>query len=341
MQLSVGGLRFASSLARLLPPVMTDGAARALSSVYARRAPTERLTVERNLRRVYAMPFERSAGVVAASGSVGGPAGHVLPGDAPITEAELLRKVQRVFDHYAAYWVDSLRLPHLSVDEVDRRFTYEGLEHLMVPMRQGKGVVAGLPHLGGWEWATRWLVEVQGLRVVAAVERLEPPELYQWFLEYRRDELGMQVVPVGPTAAAELTAALAAGSILALMCDRDLTGDGIEVEFFGERTQLPGGPALLSLRSGFPLVPVGIFFEDDHHHHAVVLPALDTQRRGRLRADVERVTQDLAHALEQLICRDPEQWHVLQPNWPSDFDAIGAPRPVWAQLDRVEQRPTA
>ena len=340
MQLSVGGLRFASTLARLLPPVVTDGAARVLSRVYARRAPTERLTVERNLRRVYAMPIDLPAGTTGSSGAVERPEDHVLPADAPITEAELQRKVQRVFDHYAAYWVDSLRLPHVSVDEVDRRFTYEGLEHLMVPLRDGRGVVAGLPHLGGWEWAARWLVDVQDLQVAAAVEKLEPPELYQWFLEYRRDTLGMQVVPVGPTAAVELAAALAGGSVLALLCDRDLTGDGIEVEFFGERTRLPGGPALLALRSGFPLVPVGVFFEGDHHH-AVVLPALDTERRGRLRADVERVTQDLAHALERLICRDPEQWHVLQPNWPSDFDAIGAPRPAWAALDRVDPRPTA
>jgi KDO2-lipid IV(A) lauroyltransferase len=50
----------------------------------------------------------------------------------------------------------------------------------------------------------------------------------------------------------------------------------------------------------------------------VVLPPLDTTRQGRLREDVQRVTQDLAHALEDLIRRAPEQWHLLQPNWPSD-----------------------
>ena len=48
------------------------------------------------------------------------------------------------------------------------------------------------------------------------------------------------------------------------------------------------------------------------------MPALDATRQGRLRDDVQRVTQDLAHALEDLISRAPEQWHLLQPNWPSD-----------------------
>jgi KDO2-lipid IV(A) lauroyltransferase len=49
-----------------------------------------------------------------------------------------------------------------------------------------------------------------------------------------------------------------------------------------------------------------------------VLPPLDTSRHGKLREDVQRVTQDLAGALEVLIRRAPEQWHLLQPNWPSD-----------------------
>jgi len=314
-----------------MPPTVTDGAGRALSELYARQAPVERGTIERNLRRVYAMPLDGTPAPVGRA---------VMPADAPISEAELQRKVQRVFDYYAAYWVDSLRLPHVSADEVDRRFTYEGLENLMEPLRAGSGVVATLPHLGGWEWAARWLVETQGLQVAAAVERLEPADLYEWFVRYRGATLGMQVVPVGPTAAAELAAALASGAILALLCDRDLTGDGVEVEFFGESTRLPGGPALLALRSGCPLVPVGVFFEGDRHHarhHAVVLPALDTERRGRLRADVQRVTQDVARALEVLICRDPEQWHVLQPIWPSDAAAIGADLPGSAQAEPAEQ----
>jgi KDO2-lipid IV(A) lauroyltransferase len=170
------------------------------------------------------------------------------------------------------------------------------------------------------------LIEAQGLSLAAAVERLEPPELYEWFLRYRRDELGMEIVPVGPSAASQLGGALAGGSILALLCDRDLSGDGIEVDFFGERTRLPGGPALLALRSGCPLVPVGVFFRGDQHH-AVIRPPLDTERRGRLRADVARVTQDLAHALEELVSLDPVQWHMLQPNWPSDHVALGEPVP--------------
>ena len=46
--------------------------------------------------------------------------------------------------------------------------------------------------------------------------------------------------------------------------------------------------------------------------------ALDTGRAGRIRDDVARVTQDLAHRFEELIRVAPEHWHLMQPNWPSD-----------------------
>ena len=66
------------------------------------------------------------------------------------------------------------------------------------PSRGARGAILALPHLGGWEWAGRWLSD-QGHRVTVIVERLEPPELFDWFVRLRND-LGMTVVPLGPGA---------------------------------------------------------------------------------------------------------------------------------------------
>jgi phosphatidylinositol dimannoside acyltransferase len=156
-------------------------------------------------------------------------------------------------------------------------------------------------------------------------EAVEPPELADWFVGLRRD-LGMTVIPLGPSAAAEVARALKANEIVCLLCDRDLAGNGIEVDFLGERTTLPGGPATLAARSGAPLLPAGVYFTDEAHH-AIVRPPVDTGRTGRLRDDVARITQELADELAWLIRRAPEQWHLLQPNWPSDRD-VSADRGV-------------
>ena len=93
--------------------------------------------------------------------------------------------------------------------------------------------------------------------------------------------------------------ALADNEIVCLLCDRDIQGGGVEVEFFGERTTLPAGPATMALRSGAPVLPVAVYFTSKvDGHHAVILPPVPAERSGRLRDDVARMTQRVATELE-------------------------------------------
>jgi KDO2-lipid IV(A) lauroyltransferase len=81
---------------------------------------------------------------------------------------------------------------------------------------------------------------------------------------------------------------------------------------------MPGGPALLALRSGAPLIPVGCYFLPDGKGEARIGPPIPAERTGSIRADISRVTQVLARRFEELIRDEPTHWHMLQPNWPSD-----------------------
>jgi len=231
------------------------------------------------------------------------------------------RRVVRVFVSYARYWVESFRLPGLGDAEVDEGHDVTGYEHVQRGLDAGKGVILVLPHLGGWEWSAFWLARLNHVRVTAVVEPLQPPELMEWFVRFR-NSLGMTIVPLGPTAGQEVLAALRRNDVVCLLADRDIGGGGIEVDFFGERTTLPGGPATLALRAGVPLCPTAVYFDGRYGHRGVVRPPLDVTRRGGLRADVARVTQDLATEFEHLVRAAPEQWHLMQPNWPSDHVAL-------------------
>jgi KDO2-lipid IV(A) lauroyltransferase len=278
----------AAELARLAPGPVASMAARGLGRAAYRVAAGRRAQVERNLRRV----------------------------DPTLTGRDLGRLARQTFESYARYYEESFRLPGTSAAALDAGFTHEGYEHLDAALTAGHGAIMAMPHLGGWEWSGFWLTQVKGVPATVVVEQLEPTALFEWFVDLRRS-FGFEVVALGPDAGVATARALKANHVLGLLCDRDLTGTGPEVEFFGERTTLPGGPATLALRSGAPLLPTAIYF-DGPRRHGLVLPALDTTRQGKLRDDVQRVTQDLAHALEGLIRRAPEQWHLLQPNWPSD-----------------------
>jgi KDO2-lipid IV(A) lauroyltransferase len=234
----------------------------------------------------------------------------------------LERAVQATFESYARYYLESFRLPGRTVAEIDEGHDVVGYEHLLEARRAGRGVILALPHLGGWEWSAFWLTRVERVPVTAVVEPLHPPELFEWFVSFRR-ALGMTIVPLGPDAARQVLSALRRNEVVCLLTDRDLAGNGVDVSFFGERTTLPAGPATLALRSGAPVLPTAVYFKDGEEGvRGVVRPPLDATRRGRLRDDVARVTQDLATALEDLIRAAPEQWHMMQPNWPSDREAL-------------------
>ncbi len=279
-----------SRIARRLPHPVAAATARGIGRLVGRLATEPRAQVERNLRRV----------------------------DPSLSGRRLQQLADETFVSYARYYEESFRLPGTSASALDAGFQPDGWHRLDEALERGSGAIMAMPHLGGWEWSGFWVTQVQGREVTAVVEQLDPPALFDWFAELRRS-FGFDIVALGPDAGTRTMRALRANHTLALLCDRDLTGTGPEVEFFGERTTLPGGPATLALRSGAPIFPTAVYFDGLNLRRSVVLPALDTTRHGKLRDDVQRITQDLAHALEELIRRAPEQWHLLQPNWPSDL----------------------
>ena len=287
---TLGAYRLAALAARGLPGFAAQGLSPALGLGASFTNAERRAMIERHLRRA----------------------------DPTMGEARLRRAVQLAFDSYTRYWLESFRLPHLPRRTVDRGMRVEGYEHVEAGLALGNGIILALPHLGGWEWAGRWLAD-RGLGVTAVVEAIEPPELFDWF-KALRNELGMNIVALGPDAGKEVLAALQRNDVVCLLSDRDIQRTGIEVGFFGETTTLPAGPATLALRTGAPLLPTAVYFTDrTDGHFGVVRPPVDTRRSGeRLRLDITRVTQALASELEHLIRRAPYQWHLFQPNWPSD-----------------------
>ena len=153
------------------------------------------------------------------------------------------------------------------------------------------------------------------------VEPLEPPELFEWFVELppvaRHDRRARSARTPAPPS----LKALRANEVVCLLCDRDIGGGGVEVEFFGERTTLPGrpgdaracAPARRSCRRPSTSRPAATATS------AVVRPPVADRAPRRACATTSpgsrRTWRD---ELEDLIRRAPEQWHLFQPNWPCD-----------------------
>jgi KDO2-lipid IV(A) lauroyltransferase len=232
-------------------------------------------------------------------------------------EADVRAAAKAVMVSYGRYWTEAFWARPRRVPEMRHRTQVEGLDLAIAAHDAGTGMIFALPHLGNWEAAAPVAV-LEGIPIVAVAERLANRRITDWFTGMRA-HFGIEIILAsgGGEVMRQLQAMLEANKAVALLSDRDLKGRGVEVEFFGELTTLPPGPATLAVRTGAPLFPVATYFEGKGHR-VVITPAIPVPEEGTRAEKVRAVTQELAHRMEKLISEAPQQWHLVVPNWPSD-----------------------
>lgn len=231
-------------------------------------------------------------------------------------DAELDVLVRAGLRSYARYWMEAFRLPGLSRAEILAGFRLDGQELLAADVAAGRGAVVALPHAGNWDAAGAW-VAATGWPMTTVAERL-PDGVYERFVGFR-EGLGMEILPNhgGPRPAFDvLVDRLRAGYVVPLLADRDLSARGVEVDFFGGRTRMPAGPALLAIRTGAPLYVASMWYEPDAACASIEGPLpLPDPDSAPLDERVRTVTQRIADGLAAGIARHPQDWHMLQRMW--------------------------
>jgi len=276
-------------ITRTLPEPAANAAFRQMADVLWRRRAGGVEQLERNLRRVH-----------------------------PDASDEQLRDLSRQgMRSYLRYWCEAFRLPSWPRARIAETFVLERRELLDGALENG-GALMIPGHMANWDHAGAWAATTYG-SVTSVAERLKPEKLFEKFLEFRR-ELGMDILGTGEAdVLRQLTRRLRDGKLVALLGDRDISRNGVHVDFFGEPASFPAGPAVLAMLTDVPLHPVTMWFDGEvtrgYVHDRIVLPT-DGQREDRIRA----VTQQLARGWETGIREHSADWHMLQKVWVADLD---------------------
>jgi KDO2-lipid IV(A) lauroyltransferase len=176
-------------------------------------------------------------------------------------DADFAAAGREVMASYGRYWAEALWSRARRVPKIMEGTTVIGLDHLIAARDAGNGMIFALPHMGNWEAAAPIAIN-EHVPVVAVAENLANSRITDWFTAMR-GEFGIEIVlATGSTEVMrKLEEAIAQNKAIALLSDRDLKGRGVEVEFFGEVTTMPPGPATLAVRTGAPLLPLGSYFD--------------------------------------------------------------------------------
>ncbi|MFE2217785.1 phosphatidylinositol mannoside acyltransferase [Streptomyces canus] len=245
---------------------------------------------------------------------------RVVPDASPERLAELSRAGMR---SYLRYWMESFRLPAWSKERIKGGFDPKDLHYLTEGLAAGKGVILALPHMANWDLAGAWVTTKLETPFTTVAERLKPETLYDRFVAYR-EGLGMEVLPhSGGTAFGTLARRLRDGGLVCLVAERDLSSSGVEVQFFGEATRIPAGPALLAQQTGALLLPVTLWYDDSPVMRGRVHPPVGVPETGTRAEKTSVMAQALADAFATGIADHPEDWHMLQRLWLKDLE----PRP--------------
>ena len=279
----------ADKIVAKVPVGIIRALAHAGAGLYLLAFPRKRRQVEKNMRRA------------------------LVPG---ATDEEVKRTAFRAGRCYADYYVDIFWLPTQARESVLEKFGRINEAGLEAAVAAGKGLIVVLPHYGSWEAGAVYLSSLGPFAAVAEV--LKPPELFDMFVRLRA-AVGIDIFPYDskPETRDRMVEALRGGTTLALLSDRDLKGTGVAVEFFGERTTLPPGPAVLAMRSGSPIVCVNVRNVDGGWVGHAMDP-IQVEAEGDKEEIIARTMQQMAANLEVLIREDPAQWHMFMPAWPSD-----------------------
>jgi KDO2-lipid IV(A) lauroyltransferase len=235
-----------------------------------------------------------------------------------LDDAQLEFLVNAGMRSYLRYWCDTFRFPAWSKERLLSTTVCENENFLRDPIAAKRGCIVALPHAGNWDHAGAYFCAT-GIPLTTVAEHLKPEKLFRKFLEYRT-AIGMEVLDLDSRSIAVLSQRLRAGKLVALVADRDLSKNGIPVNFFGTGGQMPAGPALLAIQTGADLITAFVKYEEVGikiiFGEAIAIP-----ETGSVLEKAAAMTQVIADRFAEQLVVNTVDWHMLQRIWRVDSNA--------------------
>lgn len=296
--------RLLPGIARLvaaLPNGLLVAAAESIGELWYRASPRRAAQARANLRRVCQGLDAQGRGTQLARRAATDP-------------AALETLVRRCFRHAVRYYIEVAQTGSTTVEDAVARMDLVTPDTVDEAVRSGSPIMLLGMHYGAIELPVLFVFSTVGHRVTAPMETVGDPALQHWF-ESTRGRVGVNVVPLRGARHA-LLAAVRRGESIGMVNDRDLTGTGIPVPFFGVPAPISPGPALLAVETGLP-VYVGSARRTAGNRYAGKMIRVHAPSEGTRRERVVALTHEITAAYETILADGPEQWWAaFHPIWP-------------------------
>jgi KDO2-lipid IV(A) lauroyltransferase len=229
-----------------------------------------------------------------------------------ISDEDLDQLTKAGMRSYLRYWIDTFRLNKWSKERIVSTTTVVNEELLRDPIASKRGCLVVLPHAGNWDHAAAYFCST-GINLTTVAEKLKPEQIFLKFLDYRQS-IGIEVLHTEEKVMPVLLDRLQSGKLVALVADRDLSKNGISVNFFDGVAKMPSGPARLILDSNSDFISAFITYSKTginiEFKNIGPIPT-----GGTIEERVSKLTQLMADNFAAGIKSSPVDWHMLQRIW--------------------------
>ena len=229
-----------------------------------------------------------------------------------MSESDLDQLTKAGMRSYLRYWIDTFRLNKWSKERIVSTTTVINEKLLRDPIASKKGCLVVLPHAGNWDHAAAYFCST-GINLTTVAEKLKPEQIFLKFLDYRQS-IGIEVLHTEEKVLPVLLDRLKSGKLVALVADRDLSKNGIAVDFFDGVAKMPSGPARLILDSNSAFISAFITYSKTGINIEFKnIGPVPTE--GNVEERVAKLTQLMADNFAAGIKSSPVDWHMLQRIW--------------------------
>lgn len=229
-----------------------------------------------------------------------------------LNENETKRIAKKTYLNLFIVLIEILYLPFLEKVEIENLINIKNPELIHKALSLNKGLIFVSAHFGNWEI----LALSAALRLKTQFSIVTKPlrnPFVDNFINSWRTKFGNKVVPLG-LSVKNIFKELLEKKIIALLADQRASQNSLELNFFNKLTHVYEGPAVLSIKTGAPLI-FAVAIRQSDFTYTVELHEIEQPDQENDQEKIKTMSEKYISLLEDYIRMYPEQWLWFHNRW--------------------------
>ena len=226
----------------------------------------------------------------------------------------------KTFQNMGITVLEICQMTCFSKEDILQKVRIKGKENLLNTIKSHKGVIMISAHIGNWEMCSLFLSCYMQKSVVVVAQN--QPNIIERIIHKLRTSTGNTIISK-KGAMIKLVRTLRKGKMIGLLIDQGTSrGEGVDVTFFGRKTNATYAASLLAARYNCPVLPVYCIRGSDAKLTVIVEPPLKLYKTDDVRSDLQTNTQIMTDSVEKIISLYPEQWLWFHKRWKRHYPEL-------------------